>query len=74
MSPKTPLGRILSCLCSLFGAAMIAMLVSVLVGHYQRVYDRKNFLPDQERQTIHSSNDNNNETSNTTISNLIERM
>lgn len=39
--PITPIGRIIACLCSLFGAAMIGMLVSVLVDRYQRVYARK---------------------------------
>ena len=52
---------------------MIAMLVSVLVGHYQRVYDRKHFLPDQDRQAINAlenlniSNDDNHETTNADI-------
>ena len=39
--PITPIGRIIACLCSLVGAAMIGMLVSVLVDRYQRVYARK---------------------------------
>ena len=46
--PITPIGRILACLCALFGAATMEMLVSVLVDRYQRVYNRKKFFSQQE--------------------------
>jgi hypothetical protein len=46
--PITPIGRILSCICALFGAATMGMLISVLVDRYQRVYNRKKFLPQHE--------------------------
>jgi hypothetical protein len=48
MFPITPVGRILSCLCALFCAATMGMLVSVLVDRYQRVYNRKKFFAQQE--------------------------
>jgi voltage-gated potassium channel len=48
MFPVTPIGRILACLCALFGAATIRMFVSVLVDRYQRVYNRKKVFPQQE--------------------------
>lgn len=48
MYPITPIGRLLSCLCALFGAATMGMLISVLVDRYQRVYNRKKFLSQQE--------------------------
>jgi hypothetical protein len=46
--PITPIGRILSCICALFGAATMGMLISVLVDHYQRVYNRKKIFPQHE--------------------------
>lgn len=47
MAPITAVGRCLSSLCALFGAATIGMLVSVLVDRYQRVYSRKLYLADE---------------------------
>lgn len=47
MFPITALGRVLACLCALFGAATTGMLVSVLVDRYQRIYNRKKFFPEQ---------------------------
>lgn len=47
MYPITAIGRVLACLCALVGAGTIAMLVSVLVDRYQRVYNRKKFYPEQ---------------------------
>jgi hypothetical protein len=44
MYPISPVGRILTCLCALSGPATIGMLVSVLVGRYQRVYNRKMYI------------------------------
>ena len=42
--PITPTGRVVACLCSLFGSATIGILVSVLVDRYQRVFARKLFI------------------------------
>jgi hypothetical protein len=44
ISPITPIGRVIACLCALFGAATIGMLVSVLVDRYQRVFARKLYI------------------------------
>jgi hypothetical protein len=44
ISPKTPAGRVIACLCALSGAGTIAMLVSVLVDRYQRVFNRKLYV------------------------------
>lgn len=37
----------ISCLCALFGAATIAILVSVLVDRYQRVYARRLYVQEE---------------------------
>jgi hypothetical protein len=55
MYPVTIAGRILACTCAFFGVAISGMLVSVLVEHYQRVYNRKQFLPEQIITAIDSS-------------------
>lgn len=55
--PITPIGRIIACLCSLFGAAMIGMLVSVLVDRYQRVYARKLYIQEEMIDFDEQSND-----------------
>ena len=47
MYPISSIGRILACLCALFGTATSGMLISVLVDRYQRVYNRKKFVPEQ---------------------------
>ena len=44
LTPITAIGRILACLCALFGTATIGMLVSILVDRYQRVYTRKRYI------------------------------
>ena len=44
ISPNTPAGRVIACLCALSGAGTIAMLVSVLVDRYQRVFNRKLYV------------------------------
>lgn len=62
MYPITPIGRILSCLCALFGAATMGMLISVLVDRYQRVYKRKKFLPQDEASFIETIEDQNHQT------------
>ena len=62
MYPITPIGRILSCLCALFGAATMGMLISVLVDRYQRVYKRKKFLPQDETSFIETIEDQNRQT------------
>lgn len=48
MCPVTPIGRILTCFCAFVGAGMMGMLVSILVDRYQRVYNRKMFVPQDE--------------------------
>lgn len=48
MYPVTPIGRILTCLCAFVGAGMMGMLISILVDRYQRVYNRKMFVPQDE--------------------------
>jgi hypothetical protein len=55
MYPVTVAGRILACACALFGVAISGMLVSVLVEHYQRVYNRKQFSPEQIITAVDSS-------------------
>jgi hypothetical protein len=47
ITPITPTGRVIACLCALFGAATTGMLVSVLVDRYQRVYSRKLFVKEE---------------------------
>ncbi|CAF2523581.1 unnamed protein product [Rotaria sp. Silwood2] len=64
ITPITPMGRIVSCICALFGAATMGMLVSVLVCRYERVYVRTVFIdeavidsydyPDSENNDIDS--------------------
>ncbi|CAF1465883.1 unnamed protein product [Adineta ricciae] len=55
MYPVTVAGRILTCMCAFFGVAISGMLVSVLVGRYQRVYNRKMFFPEQILSAIDES-------------------
>ena len=61
MYPVTIAGRILTCACSFSGLATSAMLVSVLVERYQRIYTRKQFLPDQVMTVLNSSDTENDE-------------
>lgn len=61
MYPVTITGRILACACSFSGLATSAMLVSVLVERYQRVYTRKQFLPDQVMAALNSSDNEDDE-------------
>ena len=44
----TILGRLIACLCALTGVGTIAMLVSVLVDRYQRVYTRKRYIESEK--------------------------
>ncbi|CAF3086325.1 unnamed protein product, partial [Rotaria sp. Silwood2] len=62
IAPITPIGRIISCLCALFGAATIGMLVSVLVDRYQRIYARTLFINEEPIQIDDYSDDENNDT------------
>ena len=48
IAPTTPAGRVIACLCALSGAGTIAMLVSVLVDRYQRVYTRKLYVKPEQ--------------------------
>ena len=48
MYPVTPIGRVLTCLCAFVGAGMVGMLISILVDRYQRVYNRKIYVPQDE--------------------------
>ena len=46
LAPQTALGRALACLAAVYGISIVSMLVSILVGRYQRVYNRKRFFKD----------------------------
>jgi hypothetical protein len=48
MCPITAGGRVITCMCALFGAATMGMLTSVLVDRYQRVYNRKMYVSESE--------------------------
>lgn len=61
MYPVTIAGRILTCACSFSGLATSAVLVSVLVERYQRIYTRKQFLPDQVMTALNSSDNEDDE-------------
>lgn len=52
MYPITAAGRILTCLCALFGSATMGMLVSVFVDRYQRVYNQKMYITEPDIQTV----------------------
>lgn len=52
MYPVTAIGRIITCLCAFVGAGMMAMLVSVLVDRYQRVYNQKMYIPQHEIPSV----------------------
>ena len=52
MSPVTAIGRAVTCLCALFGPAMMGMLVSVLVDRYQRVYTRKMYINEPDIEPV----------------------
>jgi hypothetical protein len=54
-------GRVISCLCALCGAATIAVLVSVLVDRYQRVYTRKLYIQEEIIDFHDHSEDENND-------------
>lgn len=55
MYPVTVVGRILTCISALVGAGMMGMLVSVLVDRYQRVYQRKMYVPEHDLPSINLS-------------------
>lgn len=46
LAPETALGRALACFAAVYGISIVSMLVSILVGRYQRVYNRKRFFKD----------------------------
>ncbi len=50
--PITPLGRSLACLGAIYGISIVSMLVSVLVGRYQRVFTRKRFFNEDYSENI----------------------
>jgi hypothetical protein len=52
MYPVTVIGRIFTCLCAFVGAGMMGMLVSVLVNRYQRVHNRKMYIPEQKVSSV----------------------
>ncbi len=62
ISPITPIGRVVACLCALVGASMIGMLVSVLVDRYQRVFARKLYKNEETIDFDEYSDDENNDT------------
>jgi hypothetical protein len=49
----------IACLCALSGAGTIAMLVSVLVDRYQRVYTRKRYIKPEKIDLDESSDEDN---------------
>ncbi|CAF3901454.1 unnamed protein product [Rotaria sordida] len=49
MYPITTAGRMIACGCALAGAAIIGMLVSVIVDHYQRAFNRKTLYNEKQR-------------------------
>lgn len=55
MYPVTTAGRIITCLSAYIGVVTCAILISVLVDHYQRVYKRKQFSPEQIVSAVSSS-------------------
>ncbi|CAF5027614.1 unnamed protein product [Rotaria sp. Silwood1] len=50
LAPSTPGGRMIGCFCAVSGTGTIAMLTSILVDRYQRVYNRRMYI---KRQEIH---------------------
>ena len=44
LAPVTVGGRIIACFCALSGTGTIAMLTSVIVDRYQRVYNRRMYI------------------------------
>lgn len=52
MCPTTAAGRIITCLCALCGPATMGMLISVLVDRYQRVYNRKMYIQEDDVSNV----------------------
>ncbi|CAF4420359.1 unnamed protein product [Rotaria sp. Silwood2] len=48
LAPTTPGGRIIGCFCAVSGTGTIAMLTSILVDRYQRVYNRRMYIKPKE--------------------------
>ncbi|CAF1189243.1 unnamed protein product [Rotaria sordida] len=48
LAPATPGGRIIACFCAISGTGTIAMLTSILVDRYQRVYNRRLYIKPKE--------------------------
>ena len=44
LAPVTVGGRIIACFCALSGTGTIAMLTSVIVDRYQRIYNRRMYI------------------------------
>ncbi|CAF3378406.1 unnamed protein product [Rotaria sp. Silwood1] len=61
ITPITPVGRIVACLCGLCGATTIGMLVSILVDRYQRVFARKLYIHEDIIDLHDFSDDENND-------------
>ncbi|CAF4973244.1 unnamed protein product, partial [Rotaria sp. Silwood1] len=61
ITPITPVGRIVACLCGLCGATTIGMLVSILVDRYQRVFARKLYINEDIIDPHDFSDDENND-------------
>ncbi|CAF1059720.1 unnamed protein product [Rotaria sp. Silwood1] len=59
MYPITTAGRIIACGCALTGAATIGMLISVLVDRYQRIFNRKTYLINDNMSSIELIDTNN---------------
>ncbi|CAF1491497.1 unnamed protein product, partial [Rotaria sordida] len=62
ITPITPTGRVIACLCGLCGATTIGMLVSILVDRYQRVFARKLYINEDIIDLHDLSDDENNDT------------
>lgn len=58
MYPVTAVGRVLTCLCALFGSSTMGMLTSVLVDRYQRVFNRKMYISETDVPLAEADNKN----------------
>ncbi|CAF0913555.1 unnamed protein product [Rotaria sp. Silwood1] len=74
ITPITPMGRIVSCICALFGAATMGMLVSVLVGRYERVYVRTVFIDEAVIDFFDYPNDENDDINSQELNQSLEQQ
>ncbi|CAF0985794.1 unnamed protein product [Adineta ricciae] len=52
ISPMTWLGRIIACMCAVFGTATMGMVISVLGESYQRVYKQQTYDPNEQEPLL----------------------